>query len=382
MILQIVVTLLILGFAYLQMKQGLFNALIMCVCSFFAAILAMSTYRYLADALNLYEALPLLAEPGCLGLVFFVSLLGLRYLAENFIPGSIIFNVIIERVGGSICGLFSGTIFIGILLIVTLMLPFGENVFGYHQYNDDLTRDKNLAPFCPDDFIVSLGQLASAGSKSPLVQGNDDILLDAFCLRNTAGKNGLAEAKKDSFKIINVSLWKNPKVKVPQYPLIPNTTKTNVLVIRAEISNTTTNPEDHWWRLPATQFKLIAKKPNGTSLAYYPVGYLYVSPPKTWRLEQGPDGGKSIAKLIVERPDPTIKKTKKRRRKKKKEPEKHIEEKLNVDWVFRIPADVTPEAIIFRHSVIAKVPKINSMTSKKLRELRNDKPLKQKPAKK
>jgi len=40
MILQIAVIVLILAFAFFQMKQGLFNALIMAVCAFFSAILA------------------------------------------------------------------------------------------------------------------------------------------------------------------------------------------------------------------------------------------------------------------------------------------------------------------------------------------------------
>jgi uncharacterized membrane protein required for colicin V production len=367
MIIQLVVIVLILAFAFFQMKQGLFNALIMGVCSFFSAILAMTTYRWLADTTNLYGALPLLAEPGCIGLIFFVSLIATRYLAEKFIPGNIIFNVIIERIGASICGLFSGTIFVGMLLLVTLMLPLGENVFGYQQYNDDLMRDKTLAPFCPDDFIISLGQLASTGSETPLMQGNNDILLNAFCNRNTAGKNGLTKAKKDDFKITNLTLWKKPTVKVPQYPLPPKAGKTQVWVIRAEISNSTANPEDNWWRLPATQFKLIAKKQNGTEYTYYPVGYLYVSKSSgNWTLEQGPNGGKSIAKLIVGRPDPTKVVTRRRRRGKKR-PEKHVEIKLNVDWVFRIPTDVTPEAVVFRHSVTAKVPKANSRLSLKFK---------------
>jgi len=377
-LLQIAVIVLILAFAFFQMKQGLFNALIMAVCAFFSAILAMSTYVWLVSTVKSYGALPLL-EPGCIGLVFFVSLVVLRYLAEKFIPGNIIFNIIIERIGGAICGLFSGIVFVGILLLVTLMLPLGENVLGYHQYNNDLTRDKVLAPFYPDDFIVSLGQLGSAGSANSLTHGNRDILLDAFCIRNTAGKNGLTEAQKDAFKITNVSLWKKPTVKVPQYPLGPKADKTQVWVVRTEISNIAANPEDYWWRLPGTQFKLIGKKQNGTSYTYYPVGYLYISLPRgNFALEQGPNDGKDIAKLIVERPDPT--KIAKKRTRGKKKPEKDVEATLYVDWVFRIPKDVTPEGIVFRR-IVAEITKTNSMSFKKLLELKTD-ALRQKPPKK
>ncbi|MCK5114540.1 MAG: CvpA family protein [Phycisphaerae bacterium] len=380
MILQLAVIVLIGAFAFYQMKQGLFNALILAVCSFFSAILARTTYRWLGSVTNLYATLPLMAEPGCIGLVFFVSLILMRYLAEKFIPGNIIFSLIPDRIGGAIFGLFAGTIFGGILLVMLLLLPLSEHVLGYHQYNDDLTRDKTLAPLSPDDFIVSLGQLASGGSENQLMQGNNDILLEAFCARNTAGKGGgINIVRKDVFKAINLLLWKKPTLKIPQYPLLPKTDTTRVWVVRTEISNSVADPEDFWWRLPATQFKLVGKKQNGITCSFYPVGYLYLSGSnKTWTIR---DNGKNIAKLIVTRPDPSRVTKKRRRRRKKQDDEKTEEVKLYIDWVFRIPANVTPKDIVFCNSVWGKLPKHGYWTIAGSVKLKDD-ALKAKPPQK
>jgi len=64
----------------------------------------------------------------------------------------------------------------------------------------------------------------------------------------------------------------------------------------------------------------------------------------------------------------------------KKKPEKDVEATLYVDWVFRIPKDVTPEGIVFRR-IVAEITKTNSMSFKKLLELKTD-ALRQKPPKK
>ncbi len=356
MIINVVAILLILGIAYLQMTQGLFSSLIMAVCTVFSASLAMILYERVG--MTMYSLQPVIADAVSLALLFTVSLFLLRSLADRFISKDILFGMYVYRVGGAIFGLFSGTFMVGILLVVIQLLPFGRVIMGdYHPYNDSLLREKRLAPFFPDDLVIGLGKMISAGSMSgtqSLGQAHDDLLLEAFCARNTANRNGRLDTEIKALRFLgayeypddaNDIKWEDLD-EAPSNPMVPDEIPTKVLIIRVSVNVSATGDKNDWWRLPGTQFRLYCKE-NKTYRSYYPIGYLYHDlQAHEWRatLPSGSNDLLKPAQLIVMRP--------------KKVAgyadiygEGKIAQKdlnLVVDWIYRIPAKAAPQAMYFR----------------------------------
>ncbi len=363
MIIHVMAILLILGIAYLQMTQGLFSSLIMAVCTVFSAGLAIILYEPLAT--TMYNVQPAIADGVSLALLFATSLFVLRYLADQFINKDILFDMYVDRVGGAIFGLLSGTFIIGVLLVVMQLLPFGRVVMGdYRPYNDSLLREKRLAPFFPDDCVVGFGKIISAGSMSgaqSLVQVHDDLLLEAFCTRNTANRHGRVDTEINALRFLgayqypddarNIN-WEDLD-KAPPNPLVPEEIPTKVLIVRVSVNVSATGDKNDWWRLPGTQFRLHCKEKK-TYHSYYPIGYLYYDTKTNgWRSALPPESDNVIkpAQLIVMRPKDVA-------GYEDASGEGRIAAKdlnLVVDWVYRIPADAVPQTIYFRRVDGAKV---------------------------
>ena len=77
MIILILVLILVLGIAFLQMKQGLLSSLTMTVCTVLSGAFAMATYKQAAIGTGLYDKMdPLLVDAGFVAVLFFVPLFG------------------------------------------------------------------------------------------------------------------------------------------------------------------------------------------------------------------------------------------------------------------------------------------------------------------
>ena len=369
MIVHIMVIALIFGIAYLQMTQGLLSSLVMAVCTVFSAGLAMILYERLGS--TMYEVQPVIADAASLTLLFVGPLFLLRYLADRFINKDILFNVYVDRVGGAVFGLLSGTVMIGVLLVVMQLLPFGRVLLGdYRPYSDSLLRDRRLAPFFPDDFVVGFGKMISAGSMSgsqSLGQAHDNLLLEAFCARNTAGRHGRLDTETNVLKSLGayeltsgdikkgIIIWEDLEGPPPN-PVISDDTPTKVLIVRVSVNVSASGDKKDWWRLPGTQFRLYCKEKD-TYRSYYPIGYLYYdTQTRRWNAALPPSDDNVIqpARLIVMRPkkaagydliygEGTI-------------PQKDLN--LVVDWVYRIPADSIPQTVFFRRIDGAKVKEV------------------------
>ena len=360
MIVHIAVIALIFGIAYLQMTQGLFSSLVMAVCTVFSAGLAMILYERLGS--TMYEVQPVIADAVSLTLLFVAPLFLLRYLADRFINKDILFNVYVDRVGGAVFGLLSGTIMIGVLLVVMQLLPFGRVLLGdYRPYSDSLLRDRRLAPFFPDDFVVGFGKMISAGSMSgsqSLTQAHDDLLLEAFCARNTAGRHGRLDTETNVLKFLGAYQLKPKDIdgfikwedldEPPQNPVVPDYIPTKVLIVRVSVNVSASGDKKDWWRLPGTQFRLYCKEKD-TYHSYYPIGYLYYdTQTRRWNATLPPNDDNVIqpARLIVMRPKTAAGYSLIYEKGEGKIPEKDLN--LVVDWVYRIPADSIPQAVYFR----------------------------------
>ncbi|MCK4602484.1 MAG: hypothetical protein KAU28_08455, partial [Phycisphaerae bacterium] len=222
------------------------------------------------------------------------------------------------------------------------------SVLGYRPYDDALQRNQRLAPFYADEFTVGLMNMLSAGSLSadqPYGQAHDDLLLELFCARNTAGKNGRVDAPTDSLKVLGAYRLPAAIDNVPDDPLLSEAENSDskVVIVRVSVDEQARD-EDNFWRLPATHFRLVAE--GGRS--YYPLGYLtYWGVNRRgeralgrhqWQLAapQISEGKLQVARCIVER---------------KFENDVKL---LTVDWVYRLPTDEEADYMVFRR--LAKSP--------------------------
>ena len=198
---------LICGIAFFQAIQGLFSALIMTILTIISALAAFGYFKPLAIAL--YPHQPAHADGGALIAVVVITLLVLRLIFDKLIGGNVILGLWADRIGGGVLGLITGMIMVGTLVIAMQLLPFGEKVITFQPYDDTLQRDQSLFPFNCDVFTLGLVKTASAGSLKSMVdfeKDNDDMLLEAYCSRNTAWKNGRTDAAQTALKSAKANL--------------------------------------------------------------------------------------------------------------------------------------------------------------------------------
>ncbi len=350
MVLILLALALLIGIAFFQVIQGLFGALIMAILTVLSAIVALGYYEQLAEMI--YEHQPAHADAAALIALFVIPLLTLRIVFDMFVRGNVVLGVWADRIGGGILGLITGSVTVGILMIAMQMLPFGPSMFTYRPFDDSLQRASSLAPFYCDEFTAGLMKMVSAGSlagETAFGDSHDDIMLEAFCARNHAEMFGRVDAapaalvSADAFQAFsdkpNLVPW---TVDVPDNPLLRPSENDTVVVARFTIDNSVVDPvpsddveTEEWmprWRLPATHFRMRTEKGR----SFYPLAYLtYESGRWEAHPAESADGKVAIAKLLVTRP---FKKTNK---------------KITVDWVYRIPSDDVPSALIFRRTAVA-----------------------------
>jgi uncharacterized membrane protein required for colicin V production len=390
MIVVIVVALLVLGIAFYQVTQGLFSALIMAILSIICAAVALNYYEPLAQVVAQafdFERNAQMIQAASLFGLFFVPLLVLRWLFDAFIRGNMVFGVWADRIGGGALGVVTGMVCVGILAVAAQMLPTGETVLGYRPFGPDLKRAQRLAPFYPDEFVVGMFRGLSSGAMSGdtrFLRAHDDLLLELYASRNTAGRNGRIDAKPDS--MTGVRLFKAPDVTdvkpgdptqwvkdVPMNPLL-GIDQDRIYVVRTTVSAAMGDP-DGWLRLPATNFRLTTLK----GYDYYPVAYLTYSEnkkplpgqnvipasrpsaaaiasrpaaPDHWRLSAGSAAENQAAPgdLLVARETKDAK-------------------TVTVDWVYRVRKDDEdrPAYVTFRRIARADVAKIEEWKEAPLR---------------
>lgn len=305
MVLILLATVLILAIAFFQVAQGLFSALVMTVLSMVCMAVAFTFFEPVGELLYPYQ--PACGDAIALAALFVLSLLILRILYDKFIPQNVVLGVWTNRVGGGILGLITAMILVGMLALVVQMLPLGPSVFTFSPYDATMTDRTRLAPFCPDDFVLGLAKMFSSkslGSGDPnntFSQVHDNMILELFAARNTAGKNGRVDASEKALAVSGTyasdGTWATD---VPAISPMLGEVPSKVVVIRVSV-NESARDADGWWRLPGSHFRLVCRKESGEATSYYPLGYMARSanlfecvpaPSKEGRLE--------MANLIVE----------------------------------------------------------------------------------
>ena len=353
MILHLIATLSILFIAYIQMKTGFFSSLIMAMCCLVAALVAVGYFDGVAMASGLMEHLPDVATAVSLSILFIVTLLSMRCLLDKIISVDVLFGLWVNRVGASIFGLFSGTVIVGICVMILQMCPLAPDALGYQPYTDDLADGDRMFPFEPERVVDRLIQVATTGGlrgPTPFTDHHDNLLREAYCNRNDAGQEGRRDAPTGTFDFLEAYNYDN--IKMIAKPPLPRPEGMKRIVVRVTIGEAAAGTgQPPWWRLPATQFKLTCRTGEQGPIAnYYPIAYLYKE--KVTRLvfqvRSAPevDGRLQVAQLIVMRPVTSGQTARGGMSDDKKQSSTNL--RLVVDWVYSIPQDATPTAITFR----------------------------------
>jgi len=260
------------------------------------------------------------------------------------------------------------------LTVALQMLPVGSNILGFQPFDENLRRDQQLLPFCPDQFTLGLARMVSAGSLAGQRQfdtEHDDMLLELFCARNrlemevtdkdTGDKEdrrvGRVDAPPDSLKVIGAYLAPEernaPWVRdVPANPLVAPATPGKIIIVRCAINQSAREGDSsgkarNWWLLPATHFRLACEGEN-SSESHYPVGYLIHPPAGNWELIPAPTSNDvaAVTKLVLARPSDKGRQITQGKKARKE---------LVVDWVWRIGQNQQPKKLIFRRAAAAAV---------------------------
>ena len=374
MVLQLMAVILVLAIAFYQVVQGLFSAMIMMILTILCAAVAFEYYEPVAVAF-LYERQGAYAEGASLLALFVIPLLLLRIAFDKLIGGNVVMGLWVDRIGGWAVGIVTALVLVGVLCTVVVMLPFGESILGYTSHNSQLEEDQTLVPMTFTLGLVDALSKLGLGGGTAYLDRHPDLLLDAFCARNTAGKNGRRDTPTNALKVIGVfepkvgglnddipksrpdptaaeSRPAPKKLVMPSYPLLEDPEQKTVIV-RVSVSDKARSEDekDNWWRLPGTHFRLVSK----TSRSYYPVGYLTALSVEAIRARKAPEpeeadwrchlppkdesGQTLLADLIVER----------------KWYREGGPDNLVIDWVYSIGKDEKVDRIVFRRVAIETV---------------------------
>ncbi len=368
MVLQGIVLILVLGIAVFQVVQGLFSAIIMMMLTILSAAVAFEYYEALARVL-LYDTQPAHAEAASLITLFVLPLLGLRLGFDRLIRNNVVMGMWIDRIGGGLVGLVTGLVLTGVLCTALLLLPFGESIIGYTSHDQALEEDQGLFPVSFTlGMIDGLSKLGLSG-QTPFSERHPDFELDAFCARNTGGRNGRLDAAPGALKVLSV--YEPHADNIPTIPArvgadgkptgegeplgLPGRQGSRIVIVRLAVSAEARNEDDNWWRLPATHFRLV----SDTGRSHYPVAYLTAQEvvtvrrglnwdkptvPKAahWLGHMPPrtDQGKLLlADLVVSH----------------KWHDSIGPENLVIDWVYLVPREQNPEYVAFRRVAVSDV---------------------------
>ena len=130
---------------------------------------------------------------------------------------------------------------------------------------------------------------------------------------------------------------------LPDYAPLPSRAVSQVIAVQVSVNESARNADDDWWRLPATQFRLITDAND----SYYPVAFQApgspVPPPdeernkreRRWKMEELPPADVIYMAGWTKDGGP---------------------EWLGVTWLYRIPQDQTPVEMVFRGVARSDVP--------------------------
>ncbi len=138
MVLNVFALLFVLGITFIHSLFGLFSGIINVFCTITALAVAFGCAEPLTRAVagNL-PVPPEYVVPAALVLLFVVTLLVLRILADNVIRGNVRVPMYVDWAGGAVCGFVNAQICVGVMVLSFLLLPWGGRVMMYSRQERD-----------------------------------------------------------------------------------------------------------------------------------------------------------------------------------------------------------------------------------------------------
>jgi uncharacterized membrane protein required for colicin V production len=353
------VILVILVVAFWQSVQGLFSAVTLTVLAILSAVIAFNFFEPLGNVL--VERQGAYAQPIAMLALFAAALLALRLIFDRLAPGAFHVSPWADRIGGALVGVIAGLVMSGMLVIIVSLLPLGAEEYGYQPYDSALAPADGGPPRWSSHFVLGMMEGLSAGALAPIGEGNklmtvhDDLLLEAYALRNRP-PGASSSAKPGAVEVTNAYKVVEPEKKETLtaeelarqrilYPL-PKADNMDIVIVRTVVRDFACD-EDNWYRLPATHFRLVAKvkddKGDEVNRSYYPVAYLTYA--GAWRVNAVQDGNRLlVGDLEVDRP------AKPREIDAEKPATNPAPSKLVVDWVYCLPAGAQLKSMVFRRT--------------------------------
>jgi hypothetical protein len=175
MILNIVALLLVLAVTFLNSMFGFYSGLLNVFCCVVALAVAFGYGEALSGLVTSQFGLhPGYTEPLALAVLFSLTLIVLRVLADKYLRGNVKLPMYVDWAGGAVCGFVIGQICVGVMVICFLMLPWGGRALMYSRYErqpDDVDPETGRAAIREnslwlrsDEFVSTLFGLLSRGS--------------------------------------------------------------------------------------------------------------------------------------------------------------------------------------------------------------------------
>lgn len=241
MIMNLIVIVLVLSIAYAWMIRGVFNAMIHMLCTIAAGAIAFAVWEKLALMLinasperGFFSFLESIAWGVALLVPFAVSLVVLRLITDKVIPNNIKNSTPINYAGGAVCGLVSGVIATGMLVIGVGNMRVSSDFLGYQPlwYNADRTTGagalvKSESLWVPVDSIVSRAYATlskgSMSSNEPLAKWYPHLELTGLASRISPGEGAARNAvRPKDFTIKSVYTVGDPAGSTPINTLLKN----------------------------------------------------------------------------------------------------------------------------------------------------------------
>jgi len=131
--------------------QGFFSAFLHLMVVIVAGALALAFWEKIAQGM-LYNMMGGQSWGVALVFPFVIFLLGFRLILDKLVPDNMDFSKLTNMIGGGICGLFSGILSAGLIIIGFGFMGFGANLFGYQPL---VVLDDNTVAKKPSAFFVA-----------------------------------------------------------------------------------------------------------------------------------------------------------------------------------------------------------------------------------
>jgi hypothetical protein len=165
-------TLLLIGFLAFMVYwygfvQGFFSAFLHLMVVIVSGSIALAFWEPIAQGM-LYNMMGGQAWGAALVFPFVTLLLALRLIMDRLVPDNMDFSKLTNMIGGGICGLFSGILSAGLLIIGMGFMGFSSNLGGYQPL---VVNDDNSIHGSPGQGIVGNAVVTTAGFYNMLSGG-------------------------------------------------------------------------------------------------------------------------------------------------------------------------------------------------------------------